>query len=88
MHISKNSCIFALAKQKNNRLMNNSEFFFKLREISRKLHKLQCNMLRETKVQNKELEDRLKKQLTREKAIKHYNEWMKKEHLEHLMIKL
>lgn len=41
----------------------------------------------ENKVCSMELQDRLEKGLEGDAAIKHYNEWMKRYHMEHLMVK-
>ncbi len=41
----------------------------------------------ENKVCGMELEERLRLGLQGDAAIKHYNEWMKRHHMEHLMVK-
>lgn len=59
----------------------------KFKTIEEKVIDIGRQMRMETKVCGMELEERLKLGLEGEAAIKHYNEWMKRHHMEHLMVK-
>ncbi|WP_315515318.1 hypothetical protein [Prevotella histicola] len=58
-----------------------------LRQISDGMEELGNTMLREEQVYKAELADRLAKGLQGDAAIGHYNEWMEKAGMTHLMVK-
>ena len=58
-----------------------------LRQISKSLERIDEDMRTEEKVYQAELADRLAKGLIGEDAIKHYNEWVIKAGMKHLMVK-
>lgn len=58
-----------------------------LRQISDGMEKLGNTMLREEQAYKAELADRLAKGLQGDAAIGHYNEWMEKAGMTHLMVK-
>lgn len=58
-----------------------------LRQISDGMEELGNTMLREEQAYKAELADRLAKRLQGDAAIGHYNEWMEKAGMTHLMVK-
>ena len=58
-----------------------------LRQISNSMEELGNTMRREEQVYKAELADRLAKGLQGDAAIRHYNEWMEKAGMKHLMVK-
>jgi len=58
-----------------------------LRQISDSMEELGKTMRREEQVYKAELADRLAKGLQGDAAIEHYNEWMEKAGMKHLMVK-
>ena len=58
-----------------------------LRQISDSMEELGNTMLREEQAYKAELADRLAKGLQGDAAIGHYNEWMEKAGMTHLMVK-
>lgn len=58
-----------------------------LRQISDGMEELGNTMRREEQVYKAELADRLAKGLQGDAAIGHYNEWMEKAGMTHLMVK-
>lgn len=58
-----------------------------LRQISDGMEELGNTMLREEQVYKAELANRLAKGLQGDAAIGHYNEWMEKAGMTHLMVK-
>ena len=58
-----------------------------LKAIQASLDELDRVIREERKEYNRELADRLKKGLTGAEGIKHYNEWMKRAGMAHLMVK-
>lgn len=58
-----------------------------LRQISDSMEELGNTMRKEDQVYKAELADRLAKGLTGDAAIGHYNEWMEKAGMKHLMVK-
>ena len=58
-----------------------------LRRISDGMEELGNTMRREEHVYKAELADRLEKGLQGDAAIGHYNEWMEKAGMKHLMVK-
>lgn len=59
----------------------------RLQEIERQMETIGENIRKEGQVYRAELEERQRLGLHGEAAIKHYNEWMKKYGMEHLMVK-
>ncbi len=59
----------------------------RLQEIESQMETIGENIRREGQVYRAELEERQRLGLHGEAAIKHYNEWMKKYGMEHLMVK-
>lgn len=59
-----------------------------LQKIIISLEKINREMNKEEQVYKAELADRLKKGLTGEDAIRHYNEWMEAAGQSHLMVKI
>lgn len=59
----------------------------RLKKISDGMKNLGNTMRREEQVYEAELADRLAKGLQGDAAIRHYNEWMQRYHMEHLMVK-
>lgn len=64
-----------------------SEVLSALRQISDNMEELGNSMRREEQVHKAELADRLAKGLQGDAAIGHYNEWMEKAGMKHLMVK-
>ncbi|WP_373735431.1 hypothetical protein [Bacteroides heparinolyticus] len=58
-----------------------------LKQISDSVEELGNTMRKEDQVYKAELADRLAKGLTGDAAIGHYNEWMEKAGMKHLMLK-
>lgn len=58
-----------------------------LRKLVSSLDKINMDINKEGQVYQAELEDRQAKGLTGDAAIKHYNEWMEKAGMRHLMVK-
>lgn len=58
-----------------------------LQQVAKNMDELGSTMHQEEKVFKAELLDRLAKGLDGDAAIKHYNEWMKKAGMRHLMVK-
>lgn len=58
-----------------------------LRQLVSSLDKINMDINKEGQVYQAELEDRQAKGLTGDAAIKHYNEWMEKAGMRHLMVK-
>lgn len=59
----------------------------RLQEIETQMETIGENIRKEEQVYRAELEERQRLGLHGEAAIKHYNEWMKKHGMEHLMVK-
>ena len=59
----------------------------KLKSIEKRLKDLNSTMNRESKIFRDELEDRLRLRLTGDAAIKHYNDWMARHDMNHLIVK-
>ena len=59
----------------------------RLQEIESQMEAIGENIRKEEQVYCAELEERQRLGLHGEAAIKHYNEWMKKYGMEHLMVK-
>lgn len=59
----------------------------RLQEIESQMETIGENIRKEEQVYRAELEERQRLGLHGEAAIKHYNEWMKKHGMEHLMVK-
>ena len=59
----------------------------RLQEIESQMETIGENIRKEGQVYRAELEERQRLGLHGEAAIKHYNEWMKKYGMEHLMVK-
>ena len=64
-----------------------SEFLENLMAIESKLDTMGKQMRREEAVYRKERADRQRKGLTGDAAIAHYNEWMQRHGMEHLMVR-
>lgn len=60
----------------------------KLKNIEQQAINISKKMLLENKVYKEELEERLRLNLNGYDAIKHYNAWMKRYKMEHLMVNL
>lgn len=58
-----------------------------LKSIESKAEGLGKTMKEESAVYSAELEERLRLGLQGEEAVKHYNEWMKRNGMEYLMVK-
>ena len=58
-----------------------------LKRIEQDAESLGMAIRNESRVYQKELEERLRMGLHGDAAIKHYNEWMKRNGMEHLMVK-
>lgn len=58
-----------------------------LRQISDSMEEIGDSLRREEQVYKDELADRLAKGLQGDAAIGHYNEWMRKAGMKHLMVK-
>lgn len=58
----------------------------RLMSIEQQVVDIGKQMQLETKVCGAELEERLRLGLTGDAAIEHYNAWMKRHHMEHLMV--
>ena len=63
------------------------KIFSELKEIERRSLELNKQINEEGRVYAAELRDRKAKNLTGDAAIQHYNEWMKRFGMEHLMLK-
>jgi len=63
------------------------ELSSKLILIEAKARSMESQIRRETAVARQELADRQRKGLTGDAAIAHYNEWMQRYGMEHLMVK-
>lgn len=59
----------------------------RLKTIEKKIFDIGQQIRLEDKLYSAELEERQRLNLHGEAAIKHYNEWMKRHHQEHLMVK-
>lgn len=59
----------------------------KLQKIESQMEAIGENIRKEEQVYRAELEERRRLSLHGEAAIKHYNDWMKKYGMEHLMVK-
>lgn len=59
----------------------------RLQKIESQMEAIGENIRKEGQVYKAELEERLRLGLQGDAAIKHYNEWMKKYEMEHLMVK-
>ena len=59
----------------------------RLQEIESQMEAIGENIRKEEQVYRAELEERQRLGLHGEAAIRHYNEWMKKYGMEHLMVK-
>lgn len=59
----------------------------RLQEVESQMETIGENIRKEGQVYRAELEERQRLGLHGEAAIKHYNEWMKKYGMEHLMVK-
>lgn len=58
-----------------------------LQQVAKNMEELGNSMRREEQVYKAELADRLAKGLQGDAAIGHYNEWMEKAGMRHLMVK-
>lgn len=58
-----------------------------LQQVAKNMDELGSTMRREEQVYKAELADRLAKGLQGDAAIGHYNEWMEKAGMRHLMVK-
>ena len=67
--------------------MNNSKILESLIVIESKGRSMGMQMRKEAAVARQELADRQRKGLTGDAAIAHYNEWMQRYGMEHLMVK-
>ena len=67
--------------------MSKSDLLTKLIVIETKGRSMGMQMRREAAVARQELADRQRKGLTGDAAIAHYNEWMQRYGMEHLMVK-
>ena len=67
--------------------MSKSEKFRHFAVIEASLHSMGMQMRREATVARQELADRQRKGLTGDAAIAHYNEWMQRYGMEHLMVR-
>lgn len=63
------------------------EIFSKLVIIEAKARSMGSQMRKEAAVARQELADRQRKGLTGDAAITHYNEWMQRYGMKHLMVK-
>ena len=59
----------------------------RLQKLENQMETIGENIRREGQVYQAELEERQRLGLHGEAAIKHYNEWMKRYNMEHLMVK-
>lgn len=59
----------------------------RLQKIESQMEAIGENIRKEGQVYQAELEERQRLGLQGDAAIKHYNEWMKRYHMEHLMVK-
>lgn len=57
-----------------------------LKRIYRETNALGCSIRNEGRVYQAELEERLRLGLHGEEAIRHYNEWMQRNDMRHLMV--
>lgn len=64
----------------------NTEWIRQLKDIEYQLENLRRTMEYESRTAKLELQDRLKKHLTGQDAIDHYNNWMKRAGLDHLCV--
>jgi hypothetical protein len=60
----------------------------KLADIERRMNNIGQEMKRENQVYMKERNERLRLGLTGDDAVRHYNEWMEREGMGHLKVKL
>lgn len=67
--------------------MSKSEFLTNLIFIEAKGRSMGMQMRKEAAVARQELADRQRKGLTGDAAIAHYNEWMQRYGMEHLMVR-
>lgn len=67
--------------------MSKSDFLTNLIVIESKVRSMGMQMRREAAVAHQELADRQHKGLTGDAAIAHYNEWMQRYGMEHLMVR-
>ena len=67
--------------------MSKSDFLTNLKVIETKGRSMGKQMRREAAVARQELADRQHKGLTGDAAIAHYNEWMQRYGMEHLMVR-
>ena len=67
--------------------MSKSEILESLIVIESKSRSMGMQMRKEAAVARQELADRQRKGLTGDAAIAHYNEWMQRNGMEHLMVK-
>ena len=66
--------------------MTDKEVLKELKGIAKKLEDLNVQMNYEAKVYAAEREERERLGLTGDAAIEHYNEWMKRHGMEHLIV--
>ena len=67
--------------------MSKSDFLTKLIVIEQTCRSMSMQMRKEVAVVRQELADRQRKGLTGDAAIAHYNEWMQRYGMEHLMVR-
>ena len=67
--------------------MTDKEVLKELKGIAKKLEDLNAQMNYEAKVYAAEREERERLGLTGDAAVEHYNEWMKRYGMEHLMVR-
>ncbi len=67
--------------------MSKSEILENLIAIEAKARSMGMQMRKEATVARRELADRQRKGLTGDAAIAHYNEWMQRYGMEHLMVR-
>jgi len=60
----------------------------KLADIERRMNNIGQEMKRESQVYMQEQNERLRLGLTGDDAVRHYNEWMEREGMGHLKVKL
>jgi len=80
------SLFFVPLHQKSLKRSFNMSTLNELRSIEQHIIDIGKQMQQETKVCGAELEERLRLGLTGKAAIDHYNTWMKRYHMEHLII--
>ena len=69
------------------RQLHMDKTFNRLQEIESQMEAIGENIRKEEQVYRAELEERQRLGLHGEDAIRHYNEWMKRHNMSHLMVK-